>query len=115
MMNKTIDFYLAYYFEENPNMALQNKTIEIVEKAKEKRIHWGHCPKTFVCGCLYVASLLVDPPLYRLTQRELRQYFGIAEVTIRSSYKAIDKALEFGLQGDLKKNAHYNFQEKVRA
>jgi len=105
------DFYLRYYFEENPNMGLQNKTKEVMEKAKAKRIHWGKTPKTFVCGCLYVSSLLVNPPHYRITQTELSKYFGIHESTIRSCYRQIDSTLGFGLGPGLKKNAYCNFIE----
>jgi len=70
------------------------KAIEIAEKAKKVGIGIGKDPASLAAGAIYIACVLNDD---LRTQREIAVAVGVTEVTLRTRYKEIAKALNINL------------------
>lgn len=71
----------------------QGRAIEILRKAKHKRIATGKDPMGIAAAVLYIACLQNKE---KKTQKEIAEASGVTEVTVRNRYKALRK--ELGLE-----------------
>jgi len=70
---------------------VQQKVIEILERAKEKRtLVTGRDPRGLAAAAIYIASILTD---HRVTQRDIAMAAGVTEVTVRNRYKELVQKL----------------------
>ncbi len=70
---------------------VQQKVIEILEQAKEKRtLVTGRDPRGLAAAAIYIASILTD---HRVTQRDIAMAAGVTEVTVRNRYKELVQKL----------------------
>lgn len=70
---------------------VQQKVIEILEKAKENRtLVTGRDPRGLAAAAIYIASILTD---HRVTQRDIAMAAGVTEVTVRNRYKELVQKL----------------------
>ena len=70
------------------------KAIEIAEKAKKVGVGIGKDPGSLAAGAIYIACVLNDDSR---TQRDIAVATGVTEVTLRSRYKEIMRALKINL------------------
>ncbi len=68
----------------------QGKAIEILRRARHKRIATGKDPMGIAAAVLYIGCMQNNE---RKTQKEIADAAGVTEVTIRNRYKALQKAL----------------------
>jgi len=70
---------------------VQQKVIEILERAKENRtLVTGRDPRGLAAAAIYIASILTD---HRVTQRDIAMAAGVTEVTVRNRYKELVQKL----------------------
>lgn len=67
---------------------VQAKSIEIINESEQNGFISGKGPTGVAAAALYIASLLLGE---RKTQREIAEIAGVTEVTIRNSYKELEK------------------------
>jgi len=72
------------------------KAIDLIRKAKEKRITSGKSPVGIAAAALYIAAVMEGE---RRTQREVAEVSDMTEVTVRNRYKELVD--EFDLEVDL--------------
>jgi transcription initiation factor TFIIB len=75
------------------SMDVQNRTLEIIEAAREHNLTAGKLPRGVAASAFYIAGKELD---YPLTQKAVAEASGITEVTIRNRYKEIELALGKG-------------------
>lgn len=68
----------------------QGKAIEILRRARHKRIATGKDPMGIAAAVLYIACLQNNE---KRTQKEIADAAGVTEVTVRNRYKALQKEL----------------------
>ena len=68
----------------------QGKAIEILRKARHKRIATGKDPLGIAAAVLYIGCLQNSE---KITQKDIADAAGVTEVTVRNRYKALQKEL----------------------
>jgi transcription initiation factor TFIIB len=75
--------------------AVQEKTLEILEDAKNKNgLTTGKDPKGIAASAIYIASIMTDN---HATQREIAGAADVTEVTIRNRYKELVRELNISM------------------
>lgn len=74
----------------------RTKAIEIIKKAKEKKLTSGRGPTGIAAAAIYVASVMSGE---RRTQRDTAEVANVTEVTVRNRYKELVE--ELGLDVDI--------------
>ncbi len=69
----------------------RTKAIELIKKAREKKLTSGRGPTGIAAAAIYVACMMVGE---RRTQRETAEVANVTEVTVRNRYKEIVEELE---------------------
>lgn len=72
----------------------QGRAIEILRKARHKRVATGKDPLGIAAAVLYIACLQNSE---KKTQKEIADAAGVTEVTVRNRYKALQKELSLEL------------------
>lgn len=72
----------------------RQKAIEIIKKAKERKLTSGRGPTGIAAAAIYVASMLKGE---RRTQRETAKVADVTEVTVRNRYKELIKELDLDI------------------
>lgn len=70
---------------------VEKKSIEIIEKARDKQIISGKSPMSISAASVYLAGRLVGE---KITQNEISGASDVSEVTIRNRYKELSRELE---------------------
>jgi len=70
--------------------AVQERAIEIIKKAENKKLISGRGPTGLAAAAVYTASLMLGE---QRTQKEVAEGAGITEVTIRNRYKELKDEL----------------------
>ena len=79
--------YISRFCSElNLNEDVKTKSLEILEKAKEKELTSGKGPTGVAAAAIYIAAILSGD---KRTQREVSEVVGVTEVTIRNRYKEL--------------------------
>ena len=75
--------------------AVQEKTLEILEDAKNKKgLTTGKDPKGIAASAIYIAGIMTD---HQATQREIAIAADVTEVTIRNRYKELVRELNISM------------------
>ncbi len=69
----------------------RTKAIEIIKKAKEKKLTSGRGPTGMAAAAIYVASVMCGE---RRTQRDAAEVANVTEVTVRNRYKELVEELD---------------------
>jgi len=85
-------YIFRFCSELNLSEDVKTKSLEILEKAKEKELTSGKGPTGVAAAAIYIAAILCGD---KRTQREVSEVVGVTEVTIRNRYKELSE--EFGL------------------
>lgn len=78
----------------NCSSRIQQRALELLKIAKEKRLVTGKAPAGLAASTLYIAC--VEAGEHR-TQKEIADAAGVTEVTLRNRYKALKTALNLNV------------------
>ena len=73
----------------------QNLAMELLHKAKKRKVVVGKGPAGIAAAALYIAAFMNGK---NVTQRKLASASGVTEVTVRNRYKGLDKSLGLGMR-----------------
>ncbi len=85
-----VDYISRFASELKLSPKVQEKAIEILNKANKKDLVSGRGPTGVAAAAIYVASTLSEE---KRTQREVAEVAGVTEVTIRNRYKELIEEL----------------------
>lgn len=74
---------------------VESKSVDIIEKAKEKQIVSGKSPISIAAASIYIAGRLMGE---KITQDEISSASNVSEVTIRNRYKELVERLGITFQ-----------------
>lgn len=77
--------------ELNLGREVQNKAIDLLNKAQKKELTSGRGPTGVAAAAIYIASILAGE---RKTQKDVADVAGVTEVTIRNRYKEMARKLD---------------------
>lgn len=104
-ISRELDFHLAptnpiYYVsrfgsELEISGETRTKAIELIKKAKEKRLTSGRGPTGIAAAAIYIASVMCGE---RRTQRDVAEVAQVTEVTVRNRYKELVEELNLDVE-----------------